>query len=122
MSEQLNTLREKAMRVLEMEATKLRSRTPQLTQAQAIAKAVDAEPWLYAAYREGVLKGEPPEFTPEQEDVLKDDSPQAQVWETIQKRAEDLVAAGSAPTLEQAVDRVLVENPELYTAYRAAET
>jgi hypothetical protein len=127
----METQREQAINVIEKRAAHLMEHDPQLGREQAIAKVVEENPELYAAYRAGVAAGEPPEFMADAEweaaaevcaDIVKGlTSAKAQAWRPIKELADKRVAVNKGMTFEQAVDEVCKENPELYLAYRDAE-
>ena len=93
------------------------------TLEQAIELVVDEHPTLYSGYNEGMRLGEPAEFAKASAPVEPTALEKAvsDAWAPIEKAARALVDTGQAKTIEQAVDRVLDEQPALYVNYEAAE-
>lgn len=113
------TLRERAARVIDYEASQFQRANPIMTKAQAVAKALEAEPWLYDTYRQGVRQGEAPEWPTEPEPIEKRESLGDRVFAEVEKLATERIAKGLSKTKPQAIADVLRERPELYDEYQA---
>ena len=106
------TLRSLAWGTIETIAKKIREDDPTLTQEAAIVQAMDRVPALVEAYNAGVARGEPAEFA--SAPVAKRELPMSDAWGQLETLAKARLEKGGAKTLEQALELVGKEHPDLY--------